>query len=139
MAVCRVKYSRYLISLLLFALFTQFLTGCSATNREPAVFFTSNLALEPKSPLTGALFSISLTVTNAGGRNGSYDAVLQITELLILENYKENILSTENFTKTVIVAAGQSENVTFDSLSLQRDGIYKATIEDLVKIFEVGC
>jgi len=109
-----------------------------ATENKPATFSVSDLTFNPREPATGELFTISINVTNTGGSQGSYDAILVIDNILIENSINVTIISTETFNKSEIIAAGESKNITFDSLTLQ-DGIYTATIGDLVDYIEVGC
>ena len=51
---------------------------------------------------------------------------------------EEDPASEKSFNKTVIVPAGQSRLVEFNTLSLG-DGLYKASVEKELKYFEVGC
>lgn len=105
---------------------------------KPAAFSVSDLTIEPREPATGELFTISVTVTNSGNSQGSYDVILCIEEINIVDPENVIIISSNTITKSVIIAAGGSKNVTFDSLTIQ-DGNYTATIDELVDYFEVGC
>ena len=111
----------------------------TTTNYKPAVFSVSDLTIEPREVATGELFTISVTVTNTGGSQGSHDAILYINKLQIQDPENVIIESTETFAKSVIIAACESKKVTFDSLILAADGIYIVTIDELVDYFEVGC
>ena len=136
MAIC--KANRFILQIVpICILFLPSLPGCANAVVQPAVFSVSNVDLEPEAPHTSELFTISCTVTNSGGQQGSYEAVLYITRYLsILEEEPD---STRSYSQTVAVAPGESKMVTFESLSLNVDGIYKARIEDLHETFEVGC
>ncbi len=95
------------------------------------------MVIEPRDIATASLFSISVTVTNTGGSQGNYDAVLYIDEVLInLEITK--ITPAEAITKNVTVGAGYSEEIIFDSLSLN-EGLYTVAVGDLKDYIEVGC
>ncbi|MCK5604072.1 hypothetical protein KAR91_19450 [Candidatus Pacearchaeota archaeon] len=110
----------------------------TATNNKPATFSVSDLTIEPREVATAELFTISVTVTNTGGSQGSYDAILYIEEMNAGDPENVIMIPVRTITKSVIIAAGESKKVTFDSLGLE-DGIYFATIDELVDYFEVGC
>ncbi|UCG54360.1 MAG: hypothetical protein JSV32_07175 [Dehalococcoidia bacterium] len=112
--------------------------GTKTTNTEPATFSVSDLTIEPREVQTSEFFSISVLVTNDGGSYGSYDAILYID--CIDTTDPENVIITpiDIITKSVTIAAGESKMATFDSLSLQ-DGLYTATVGNLLDYFEVGC
>ena len=132
----RVKFPGFSIFFVLFVLIAQLAPGCGANQEQPALFSVSELTLEPKSPLTGELFRISVMVSNTGGSKASYEVNLIIHKYL--SHQQPDILETKTFDRTVAVAAGESYYVVFDSLSLN-EGIYQARIEDLESDFEVGC
>jgi len=117
---------------------TQTTKTQTATNTEPAVFSVSGLTIEPREVATGEYFTISVTVTNTGNSQGIYDAILYIKEINAEDPENVIIISINTITKSVIIAAGESKKVIFDSLTLQ-DGIYTATIDELIDYFEVGC
>lgn len=108
-----------------------------AANIEPAVFSVSNLIIEPREVATDSFFSISVIVTNTGGSQGSYDVVLYIDDVSITSTATK-VVSVEIFTKSIIVAAGDSSEVIFDSLILS-EGFYTAAIGGLKDYLEVGC
>ena len=109
----------------------------TATSTGPAVFSVSNMVIEPREIATDSLFSISVTVTNTGGSQGNYDAVLYIDELFInIEVTK--ITPAKSITKNVTVGAGYSEEIVFDLLYLN-DGLYTVAVGDLKDYIEVGC
>jgi hypothetical protein len=113
-------------------------TSLTTTNIKPAAFSVSGLTIEPREVATGELFTISVTVTNTGGSQGSYDAILYIEEINTEDPENVIIISAKTFTKSITIAAGESKELIFDSLSLG-PGIYTATIDELVDYFEVGC
>jgi hypothetical protein len=116
---------------------TQTTEPQTTTSTGPAVFSVSNMVIEPRDIATGSLFSISVTITNTGGSQGNYDAVLYIDEVLInLEITK--ITPAEAITKNVTVGAGYSEEIIFDSLNLN-EGLYTVVVGDLKDYIEVGC
>ena len=117
------------------------------TTTEPATFSASNLSIKPSdsSELCDILnigtdeeIIISVTVTNTGNSQGSYDAILYIEEINAEDPENVIIISINTITKSMIIAEGESKKVIFDFLTLQ-DGIYTATIDELVDYFEVGC
>ena len=116
---------------------TQVTKPQTTTSTGPAVFSVSNMVIKPRDIATGSLFSISVTITNTGGSQGNYDAVLYIDEVLInLEITK--ITPAEAITKNVTVGAGYSEEIIFDSLSLH-EGLFTVAIGELKDYIEVGC
>ena len=113
-------------------------TSLTTTNTKPAAFLVLDLIIEPREVQSSDYFSISIMATNTGGTQGNYDAILYIDEVNA-EDPKNVITNTvRTLTKSVIIAAGESKKVTFDSISLQ-DGLYIATINELIDYFEVGC
>jgi len=116
---------------------TQTTEPQTTTSTGPAVFSVSNMVIEPRDIATDSLFSISVTITNTGGSQGNYDAVLYIDEVLInLEITK--ITPAETITKNVMIGSGNSEEIIFDSLSLN-EGLYTVTVGDQKDYIEVGC
>jgi hypothetical protein len=108
------------------------------TNTKPAVFSVSDMIIEPREVATGELFTISVTVTNNGGSQGSHDAILYIDEINTGDPENVIAISVKTFTKSITIAAGDSKELIFDPLILE-PGIYTATIDELVDYFEVGC
>lgn len=113
-------------------------TSLTTTTAEPAAFSVSDLTIEPREVATGELFTISVTVTNTGGSQGSHDAILYIDEINTEDPENVIVISAKTFTKSITIAAGDSKELIFDSLILE-PGIYTATIDELVDYFEVGC
>jgi len=110
-------------------------TTTPPTNDEPAIFTTSDLTLIPKLPVEGAFFKVSVTVTNTGSSQGSYDVVLYINGIDIQDN--DAIISTETFTKSVSLAAEESAMVTFDKIILP-SGYFTLVIDELEEFLESG-
>ena len=137
MATCITARIRHPLILASLALLAAALAACHTPSKEPAAFSVSNLEVQPKLPLTGELFSISFTLSNSGGSRGEYEAVLHIVGYISL--LEENPGSARSYSQTVSLDAGRSKTVTFESLSISADGIYKARVEDQLKVFEVGC
>lgn len=104
-------------------------------NGEPAIFTTSDLALIPKLPAEGAFFKVSVIVTNTGSSQGSYDVVLYINGIDIQDN--DAIISTETFTKSVVLAPGENTLVSFKKLILP-SGYYTLVIDELEEFLESG-
>ncbi len=116
---------------------TQTTEPQTTTSTGPAVFSVSNMIIEPREIATDSLFSISVIVTNTGGSQGNYDAVLYIDEVFInIEVTK--ITPVKSITKNVTVGAGYSEEIVFDLLYLN-DGLYTVAVGDLKDYIEVGC
>lgn len=114
-------------------------TTTQTTNNKPASFLVSDLTIDPRMPATHELFTVSVTVTNIGGIEGNYDAILQIDDLLItLQPYNITVLSTEIFKKSEIIAAGESKNITFEPLN-RSDGTYLVTVADIVDYINIDC
>ena len=107
------------------------------TNGLPASFSVSGLTIEPRIPGEGATIDISVTVTNTGGSQGNYDTILYIDLMNMEDPDNPFIISTETFTESVIIAAGESTIVTFDKLRLQ-NGFYVVAIDELDDYVEVG-
>ena len=107
------------------------------TNSQPANFSVSDLTIEPRIPGEGATVDISVTVTNTGGSQGNYDAILYIDLMNMEDPDNPFIISTETFTESVVIAAAESTIVTFDKLRLQ-NGFYVVTIDELDDYVEVG-
>lgn len=116
----------------------QTTTSLTTTTAKPAAFSVSDLTIEPREVATGELFTISVTVTNTGGSQGSHDAILYIDEINTEDPENVIVISAKTFTKSITIAAGDSKELIFDSLILE-PGIYTATIDELVDYFEVGC
>lgn len=113
-------------------------TETQAATNGPASFSLSGLTIEPREVATAELFTISVTVTNTGGSQGSYNTVLQIDEVDTTDPENVTLTTIDTIHKSVTVTSGASKTVVFDSLSLP-EGTYTATIADLVDYFEVGC
>ena len=107
------------------------------TNGLSASFSVSGLTIEPRIPGEGATIDISVTVTNTGGSQGNYDTILYIDLMNMEDPDNPFIISTETFTESVIIAAGESTIVTFDKLRLQ-NGFYVVAIDELDDYVEVG-
>ena len=117
---------------------TKTIEAQTTTITGPAVFSVSGLTIEPREVATGELSTISVTVTNTGGSQGSHDAILYIDEINTEDPENVIVISAKTFTKSITIAAGDSKELIFDSLILE-PGIYTATIDELVDYFEVGC
>jgi hypothetical protein len=130
-----------LLSLLLaLILLPALMPGCTDTAQqiqanvdEQKVFSVANLYAEPISPQPDETFVFNMTVTNSGDKQAIYNAVLSIIELV-----GENELEVAKLMKSITVAAGGSELLTFEKLYLP-EGIYNAVIDNLVIIFKVSC
>ena len=115
------KQFRILAVILSFLLFTTMLVGCTT---EPAVFSLSNLTIEPAEVAPNETVTISVSIANTGGSQGSHDVVLTIN-------------GVEEETKSVTLAVDDSRNVTF-SVTKGDTGTYSVTIEGLSGSFNVA-
>jgi hypothetical protein len=89
----------------------------------PAEFSVSDLTIEPGEAEPGETVTISVSVENTGGTEGTYTLMLTIDGAVEAE-------------KTATVAAGASESVTF-SVSKQGATSYIVVVEGLSDIFTV--
>jgi len=129
-----------LSSLLALILLPALMPGCTNTAQqikanvaEQKIFSVANLYAEPISPQPDETFVFNMTVTNSGDKQAIYNAVLSIIELV-----GENELEVAKLMKSITVAAGGSELLTFEKLYLP-EGIYNAVIDNRVIIFKVSC
>ena len=130
-----------LFSLLLaLILLPALMPGCTDTAQqiqanvdEQKVFSVANLYAEPISPQPDETFVFNMTVTNSGDKQAIYNAVLTIIELV-----GENEIEVAKLMKSITIAAGGNELLTFDEMYLS-EGIYNAVIDNLVIIFKVSC
>ncbi len=90
---------------------------------EPAVFTVSSLNVTPASVRTGEPVTISLSVANTGGSEGSYTVTLKVNGLKEAE-------------KSVTVAAGSSQTVSF-SVTKAASGSYSVEVNGLSASFTV--
>jgi Arc/MetJ family transcription regulator len=89
-------------------------TAPATTTTQPATFTVSNLTIEPGEVAPNEPVTISVTVANTGGSQGSFDVVFYING--IVED-----------TKTVTLAAGTDESVIF-SVTKGDTGAYTVAI-----------
>ena len=89
----------------------------------PAVFSVSNLSVEPAEVEPNEAVTISLSVANTGGTEGSYTVVLRLNGVKEAE-------------KRVTIAAGASEIVIF-SVTRELAGSYSVTVDGLSASFTV--
>ena len=89
----------------------------------PAMFSLSNLSITPQEVKPKEAVTITVSVANTGGTQGSYTVVLKIDEVKEAE-------------KTVTVAAGSSQSVSF---TVTRDvaGTYAVVVDGLIGSFSV--
>jgi hypothetical protein len=104
-------------------------------NNESTTFLVSDLILDPKLPAEGSFFTVSVTVTNTGSSQGSYDVVLYIDGIDIQDN--NAIISTEIRTKSVNLIAGESIIVIFKKIILP-GGYFNLVIDELEEFLESG-
>lgn len=89
----------------------------------PAAFSTSDLTVYPAKAQPEEVVTIAVSIANTGGTKGSYTVVLNINGLKEAE-------------KTVTVAAGSSQIVTF-STTREKAGNYSVTVDSLSASFTV--
>ena len=94
-----------------------------AVTPPPAVFAVSSLSISPATVNIGETVTISLVVTNTGGKSGSYIVTLDIN-------------GVKEADETVTVAAGDSQEVSF-SVTKEDAGIYSVTVAELTGSFTV--
>ncbi len=94
------------------------------TPPAPAAFSTSNLSIQPLEVQPQEAVTVTLSVANTGGTEGSYSVVLMI------DGAKE----TE---RSVTVAAGGSQSVSF-SLAREEAGSYSIAVDKLTGSFTVA-
>jgi len=90
----------------------------------PAAFSISNLSIQPTEAQPKQAVTITVSVTNTGGTEGSYTVVLKIN----------GVKETE---KSVTIAAGKSQNVSF-SLSKEQAASYSVAVDGLSGSFTVA-
>ena len=100
---------------------------------KQTVFSVANLHTQPLRPQPDETFTFAVTVINSGDKQVSYDATLYIIEL-----EGQNEIQIGTLVKSVTVAAGGSEIVTFGQMHLP-GGEYKVVIDDLINIIKVKC
>jgi len=94
-----------------------------AVTPPPAVFTVSSLSISPATVNIGETVTISLVVTNTGGKSGSYIVTLDIN-------------GVKEADETVTVAAGDSQEVSF-SVTKEDAGIYSVAVAELTGSFTV--
>ena len=90
----------------------------------PAAFSVSSLSIQPAEVEPAEVVTIAVSVANTGGESGSYTVVLKI------DGVKES-------EKTVTIAAGGSETVTFSVTKEEADS-YTVTVDGLSGSFTVA-
>lgn len=100
---------------------------------EQTAFLVGNLYTEPLSPQPDETFTLSITVTNSGDKKANYNAALDIIEL-----EGRNEIKLVSLVKSIMVAAGDKEIVTFDDICLQ-EGEYNIVIDNIVSVLKVQC
>ena len=89
----------------------------------PAAFSVSNLSIEPAQAEANETVTISVTVANTGGTQGSHNVVL-------------NINGAQEEAKSVTIAAGSSQSVTF-SVSREETGSNTVAVNGLTGSFVI--
>ncbi len=128
------RKSKLLIIAAAFTLVAALVVGCPGNGGDgnggnggdgptPASFSVSNLSIEPAEVLPNETVTISVSVANTGGSQGSHNVVL-------------NIDGVQEESKSVTIAAGASQSVTF-SVTREDAGIYTVTIGSLSGSFTV--
>ena len=90
----------------------------------PASFSISNLSIEPAQVEANETITISLTVANTGGTQGSDDVVL-------------NINGAQEETQSVTIAPGASQSIAF-SVTREEVGNYTVSVDGLTGNFTVS-
>jgi len=103
------------------ALISHF-TTFAIIGMPPAAFTCSSLFISPTEVAPEEKVKVSVSVANTGGREGSYTAVLK--------------LNGEEAEKSVTIAAGSSQTVTF-SVARKEAGSYSVAIDGLSGSFSV--
>jgi uncharacterized protein YfaP (DUF2135 family) len=91
---------------------------------SPATFSVSNLFVKPAEVQSKEMVTITVSVANTGGMEGSYSVVLKINDV-------------KEADKSVTVAAGKSETVTF-SITKEEAGTYSVEVDGLKGSFTVA-
>jgi len=128
------RKSKLLIIAVAFTLVAAMVVGCPGNGDDgnggnggdgptPAALSVSNLSIEPAEVGSNETVTISVSVANTGGSQGSYNAVL-------------NIDGVQEESESVTIAAGASQNVTF-SVTREDAGTYTVTIDSLSGSFTV--
>jgi len=103
--------------------FTTFAVIGAITPPAPAAFSLSNLSIQPAQVQSKEAVTITVSVANTGGTEGSYSLVLKINEAKEAE-------------KSVTVAAGSSQSVSF-SVTREEAGSYSVVADGLSGSFTV--
>jgi len=101
----------------------HFTTFAIIAHAAPAAFSTSNLSIQPSEVQPKEAVTITLSVANTGGMEGSYAVVLKIDDVKEAE-------------KDVTIAAGSSQSVTF-SVTKEKAGSYSVDVNGLSGSFTV--
>jgi hypothetical protein len=89
----------------------------------PAVFKVTDLVVSPQNVETGESVTISVSVANTGGKEGTYNVILMVN-------------NTKETEESVIIAAGSTRQVTFSVLK-EDTGSYIVSVDGLSISFEV--
>jgi len=101
----------------------HFTTFAIIAHAAPAAFSASNLSIQPSEVQPKEAVTITLSVANTGGMEGSYAVVLKINDVKEAE-------------KDVTVAAGSSQSVSF-SVTREKAGSYSVAVNGLSGSFTV--
>lgn len=104
--------------------FTTFAIIAPPAPPAPAAFSVSNLSIQPTEVQPNEAVTITLSVGNTGGTEGSYSAVIKINGVKEVE-------------KSVTIAAGSSQSVSF-SITKEETGSYSVTVDGLSGSFTVA-
>jgi len=104
--------------------FTIFAIIGTITPPAPAAFSASNLSIQPLEVKPKEAVTITLSVANTGGTEGSYPVLLKINGIKEAE-------------KSVTVAPGKSQSVSF-SVTKEQAGSYNVTVDGLSSSFTVA-
>jgi len=103
--------------------FTTFAIIARAAPPAPAAFSVTNLSVKPLEVELKEVVTISLSVANTGGTEGSYTVVLKIN-------------GVKEADKSIFIAAGKSKSVSF-SVAKEKAGSYSVVVDGLSASFTV--
>jgi|GEM_PF-3443400 len=104
--------------------FTTFALIGPITQAAPAAFSVSNLSIQPAEVQPNEAVTITLSVANTGGAEGSYSVVIKINGATEAE-------------RSITLTPGESQNVSF-SVTREEAASYNVTVEELSASFTVA-